>query len=114
MLAGPHPGRLWLPPRTLARAVNRRALARTGVRQRRTLVRLFDPVAPERLPPPRRRHRCAVIGLGFDTLVPAADVRDLALHWRVAPLWLPRCHVELPICAGDLAAVLARVVWAAA
>lgn len=114
MLAGAHPGRLWLPPRALARAVSRRALARAGLRRARTLVRLFDPVAPERLPPPRRRRHCAIVGLGFDTLVPAADVRGLALHWRVPPLWLPRCHVELPACAADLAAIVARATWAAA
>jgi hypothetical protein len=114
MLAGAHPGRLWLPPRALARAVDRRALARAGVRHARTLVRLFDPVAPVRLPRPRLREHCAVVGLRFDTLVPAADVRDLAAHWRVAPLWLSRCHVELPRCAGELVAIVTRLTLQAA
>ena len=109
VLAGAHPGRLWLPPRALARAVNRRALERAGVRHARTLVRLFDPVAPARLPRPRVCERCALVGLRFDTFVPAADVRDLAVHWGVAPLWLPRRHVELPRCAGELAAIITRM-----
>lgn len=114
MLAGAHPGLLWLPPRTLARAVHRRALARAGVRRGRTLVRLFDPVAPRRLPRPRTARPCAVVGLAFDTLVPPADVEALAAHWGVAPLWLPRCHVELPACGGELAAIVARITLEAA
>jgi hypothetical protein len=108
VLAGAHPGLLWLPPRTLAVGVNRRTLARGGVRHARTLVRLFNPVAPVRLPRPRLRERCTLVGLRFDNLVPGADVQDLATHWRVAPVWLPRRHAELPQCAGELAAIIAR------
>jgi len=114
MLAGAHPGRLWLPPRILARAVHRRALARAGVRRGRTLARLFDPVAPARFARPQGRRPCTVVGLRADTLVLAADVADLAAHWRVVPVWLPRCHVELPACTGDLAAIVARTVLRAA
>jgi len=114
VLAGAHPGRLWLPPRVPGRAVNRRALERAGLRHARTLVRLFDPVAPVRLPPPRLRERCALVGLRFDTLVPAGDVRDLAVHWRVAPLWLGCSHDELPRRAGELAAIITRVTLQAA
>jgi hypothetical protein len=106
MLAGAHPGRLWLPPRALARAVDRRALMRAGIRNGRTLARLFDPVAPVRLARPRARLRCAIVGFSGDTLVPPADVRDLAAHWRVTPTWLARAHVELPLCARDLAAIV--------
>lgn len=109
MLAGAHPGRLWLAPRPLAGAVATRALARAGVRRRESLARLFDPVAPIRLAAPRARERCAVIGLRFDTVVRADDVRELAHHWNVAPRWLPRARVELPLCARDLARTLSRV-----
>lgn len=109
MLAGAHPGRLWLPPRALARAVDRRALARAGIRHGRMLARLFDPVAPARLARPRASLRCAIVGLDDDTLVPPADVRDLATHWQVAPVWLARAHVELPFCVRELAAIVARL-----
>jgi len=113
-LAGAHPGRLWLPPRPLARAVHHGALARAGVRHARALARLFDPVAPNRLPPPRSLGRCTVVGLRFDTLVPVGDVRDLAAHWRVVPLLLPRCHVELPAYAQELVAIVAGAAHRAA
>jgi hypothetical protein len=111
MLAGAHPGRLWMPPRTLARAVARAAVARAGVHGPRMLARLFDPVAPVRLPAPRRADRCTVVGLRYDTLVPPADVADLAEHWGRVPVWLPRCHVELPRCTAELSTLLARIVW---
>lgn len=106
MLAGAHPGRLWAPPRTLARAVARRALARGGVRRTRTLVRLFNPVAPACLPRPRSREQCTVVGLRFDTMVPPRDVHQLATHWGITPLWIPRSRVELLRCVGDLAAIV--------
>jgi hypothetical protein len=51
-----------------------------------------------------------VIGLRFDTVVHADDVRELAYHWRIAPRWLPRARVELPLCAADLAHMLSRIV----
>jgi hypothetical protein len=108
ILAGTHPGRLWLPPRALARAADHAALARDAVRQPRTLLRLFDPVAPGRLPPPRTREGCAVVGLRYDTQVPPADVQALADHWRVRPVWLERSHVELPASARTLATVVAH------
>jgi hypothetical protein len=111
--AGAHPGRLWMPPRLLARAVHRRALARTGVRQPRTLARLFDPVAPTRWPRPRRPQRCTLVGLRYDRVVPALDVRDLAIHWGVRPLWLPRSSVELAACAGEIVAIVVRAARAA-
>src|SRR6185295_9728770 len=72
ILAGAHPGRLWVPPRSLARAADHDALARDDVRQVRTLLRLFDPIAPGRLPSPRRRDGCAVVGLRYDRQVPPA------------------------------------------
>jgi hypothetical protein len=109
MLAGAHPGRVWVPPRACAGAVHARALARDGVRHRGTLFRLFDPVAPVHLPPPRARERCAIIGLRFDPVVPAADVRELARHWSVAARWLPRARVELPLYAPELATIVARI-----
>ena len=113
MLAGAHPGRLWLPPRALARAVDRRALARAGLRHARTLVRLFNPAAPGRLPPPRGARACTVVGLRGDTLVLPADVQALARHWGVAPLWLARSRVELPLCAADLVGIVAAATRAA-
>jgi len=108
ILAGAHPGRLWLPPRALARAADHGALARDDVRQPRTLLRLFDPVAPGRLPAPRRRAGAAVVGLRYDTQVPPIDVQALADHWRVRPVWLDRCHVELPACARTFATIVAH------
>ncbi len=108
VLAGAHPGRIWLPPRALARAADHAALARDDVRQPRTLLRLFDPVAPARLAAPRRRDGAAVVGFRYDTQVPPADVQALADHWRVRPVWLERCHVELPMCARTLATVVAH------
>jgi hypothetical protein len=109
VLTGAHPGRLWMPPRPLARAVHAGALARAGLSSCRALARLFDPVAPNRLPPPRARHRCAVVGLRFDTMVPIDDVRDLAAHWGLAPRWIPRSSAELGRWPRELAAILARV-----
>ena len=108
ILAGTHPGRLWLPPRALARAADHGALARDDVRQVRTLLRLFDPVAPGRLPSPRRREGCVVVGFRYDTQVPPADVQALANHWHVRPVWLDRCHVELPACTRTLATIVAH------
>jgi hypothetical protein len=108
ILAGTHPGRLWLPPRALARAADHAALARDDVRQPRTLLRLFDPVAPGRLPAPRKRDGCAVVGFRYDVQVPPADVQALADHWRVRPVWLERSHVELPASARTLATVVAH------
>jgi hypothetical protein len=108
VLAGTHPGRLWLPPRALARAADHAALARDDVRHARTLLRLFDPVAPGRLPAPRRRDGSAVVGLRYDTQVPPADVQALANHWRVRAVWLDRCHVELPASTRALATVIAH------
>jgi hypothetical protein len=110
ILAGAHPGRLWLPPRALARSIDVAALARDDVRQPRTLLRLFDVVAPGRLAPPRRREGLAVVGLRYDTHVPPSDVQALADHWRVRPVWLARAHVELPACARALAAIVAHAV----
>jgi hypothetical protein len=109
VLTGAHPGRLWIPPRPLARAVHASALARAGLRSRRALARLFDPVAPNRLPPPRVRHRCTVIGLRFDTVVPMNDVRDLAEHWGLEPRWIARGSTELGRWPSELAAILARL-----
>jgi hypothetical protein len=114
MLAGAHPGRLWLPPSALARAVDGRALARAGVRRGRALARLFDPVAPVLLPPPRQGERCMVVGFRYDTLVAPPDVRALAAHWRAPLRWVPRARVELPLCAAELAAVLAEAAGARA
>ena len=108
VVTGAHPGRLWMPPRPLAHAVHARALARAGLRSRRMLARLFDPVAPNRLPPPRARHRCTVVGLRFDTVVPMDDVRDLAEHWGLAPRWIACGSTELGRWPGELAAILAR------
>ncbi len=108
ILAGAHPGRLWLPPRALARAADHEALARDDVRQVRTWLRLFDPVAPGRLPAPRRRAGSAVVGFRYDRHVPPADVQALGDHWRLRPVWLERCHVELPLCARTLATVVAH------
>ncbi len=108
ILAGAHPGRLWLPPRGLARAADHGALARDDVRHARTLLRLFDPVAPSRLPGPRRRDDCAVVGLRYDRHVPPPDVQALADHWRVRSVWLERAHVELPLAVGALASVVAH------
>ena len=108
IVAGAHPGRMWLPPRALARATDHGALARDDVRHARTLLKLFDPVAPGRMPSPRRRDGAAVVGLRRDTFVPPADVQALADHWRVRPIWLPRGHLELPACADTLAAVIAH------
>jgi hypothetical protein len=108
ILAGAHPGRLWLPPRALARAVDHGALARDDVRHARTLLRLFDPVAPGRLPSPRRREGYAVVGFRHDAQVPPADVQALAHHWHVRPVWLDRCHVELPGCTRTLATIIAH------
>jgi len=112
ILAGVHPGRLWLPPRTLARAADHGALARDDIRQVRTFLRLFDPVAPGRLPAPRRREGSRVVGFRCDTQVPPADVQALADHWRVRPVWLERCHVELPLCTRTLASVVAHAAGA--
>lgn len=108
ILAGAHPGRLWLPPRGFARAADHAALARDDVRHARTLLRLFDPVAPGRLPLPRRRDGCIVVGLRYDRQIPPADVQALADHWRVRSVWLDRSHVELPFCARALATVVAH------
>ena len=108
VLAGAHPGRLWLPPRGLARAADHDALARDDVRHARTLLRLFDPVAPGRLPLPRRRDGCAVVGLRYDHQVPPADVQALADHWRVRSVWLDRSHVEVPRCGRALASIVAH------
>jgi hypothetical protein len=108
VLAGAHPGRLWLPPRGLARAADHDALARDDVRHARTLLRLFDPVAPARLPSPRRRDGCVVVGFRYDHQVPPADVQALADHWRVRSVWLDRCHVEVPRCGRALASIVAH------
>jgi hypothetical protein len=108
MLAGAHPGRLWLPPRTLARAADLAALARDDVRQARTLLRLFDPVAPARLPPPRRRGTGAVVGFRWDGIVLPAEVQALADHWHVRPVWLARRRSELPATMRALATVVAH------
>src|SRR6185369_5997876 len=108
MLAGAHPGRLWLPPRTLARAADVMALARDDVRQARTLLRLFDPVAPARLPPPRRRGTGAVVGFRWDGIVLPAEVQALADHWHVRPVWLARRRSELPATMRALATVVAH------
>jgi hypothetical protein len=114
MLAGAHPGRLWLPPRPLARAVYGRALARAGLRSRRSLARLFDPVAPLRLPPPRVRRRCAIVALRADTVVLPGDVHDLAVHWGVRPQWIGGARSDLPAHAQAIAALLARLAAGAA
>lgn len=108
MLAGAHPGRAWIPPRALARAVHARAIARAGVRCRRVLARLFDPVAPLRLPPPRAAERCAIVALRHDRVVPAPDVQDLADHWKRPVHWLPYARRELPRHARELAALVVR------
>lgn len=108
ILAGAHPGRLWLPPRGFARAADHAALARDAVRDARTLLRLFDPVAPCRLPPPRRRGGCAVVGLRYDRQVPPSDVQALAAHWRAGAVWLERSHIEVPLAVRALAAVVAH------
>jgi len=108
ILAGTHPGRLWLAPRALARAADHAALARDEVRQPRTLLRLFEPVAPGRLPAPRRREGSAVVGFRYDAQVPPADVQALGDHWRIRPVWLERSHVELPASARTLATVVAH------
>jgi hypothetical protein len=108
VLAGAHPGRLWLPPRGLARAADHQALARDDIRHARTLLRLFDPVAPARLPQPRRREGCAVVGLRYDRHVPPVDVQALADHWRVRSVWLERSHVEVPLCGRALATIVAH------
>ncbi|MCC6764518.1 MAG: hypothetical protein IT293_07625 [Deltaproteobacteria bacterium] len=108
ILAGAHPGRLWLPPRGLARAADHAALARDDVRDARTLLRLFDPVAPCRLPAPRRRDGCAVVGLRYDRQVPPRDVQALADHWKVRSVWLERSHVEVPMAVRALATVVAH------
>jgi hypothetical protein len=108
ILAGAHPGRLWLPPRALARATDLAALARDDVRQARTLLRLFDPVAPSRLPPPRRRGSGAVVGFRYDSVVFPAEVQALADHWHVRPVWLARCRIELPASMRALATVVAH------
>lgn len=108
-LAGAHPGRVWAPPRALAGAVHARALARDGVRHRGALARLFDPVAPLRLPPPRVRARCTVVGLRRDPVVPALDVRELARHWEVEVRWLHRGRGEVRRYTRELAAVVAGV-----
>jgi len=110
VVAGAHPGRLWMPPRPLARAVHAGALARGGLRSRRALARLFDPVAPNRLPPPRARERCLVVGLRYDPLVPVDDVRDLGTHWGVEPRWIARGGVELGRWPRELAAMIATFV----
>ncbi len=108
VVAGAHPGRLWIPPRPLARAVHAGALARAGVRSRRALARLFDPVAPNRLPPPRARRRCTVVGLRFDPMVPVGDVRDLAAHWGIEPRWIACGGAELGRWPRELGAILAQ------
>jgi dienelactone hydrolase len=108
ILAGTHPGRLWLPPRALARAADHEALARDDVRQVRTWLRLFDPIAPGRLPAPRQRAGVAVVGFRYDRHVPPADVQALADHWKVRAVWLERCHVEVPLAIGALATVVAH------
>ena len=113
ILAGTHPGRLWLPPRALARAADHGALARDDVRHPRTLLRLFDPVAPGRLPAPRRREGRGGRRLPARRPVPPADVQALGDHWRVRPIWLDRCHVELPACARTLATIVAHAATAA-
>src|SRR5690606_29550993 len=99
---------LWLAPRALARAADHEALARDDVRQVRTWLRLFDPIAPGRLAPPRSRAGSAVVGLRYDRHVLPADVQALADHWRVRPVWLERSHVELPLCGRALATVVAH------
>jgi hypothetical protein len=104
---GAHPGRLWIPPRPLARAVHAGALARGGVRSRRALARLFDPVAPNRLPPPRVRERCALVGLRHEPTVPVPDVRDLATHWGIEPRWIACGGAELGRWPRELAAIVA-------
>jgi len=63
---------------------------------------------------PHARRPCAIVGLRADTVVLPADVAALAAHWRIEPLWLPRCHVELPACAGELATIVARTTLHAA
>ncbi|MCC6847510.1 MAG: hypothetical protein IT294_03340 [Deltaproteobacteria bacterium] len=108
ILAGAHPGRLWLPPRGFARAADHAALARDDVRNARTLLRLFDPVAPCRLPAPRRRDGCVVVGLRYDRQVPPSDVQALADHWKVRAVWLERSHVEVPMAVRTLAMVVAH------
>jgi hypothetical protein len=108
VLAGAHPGRLWLPPRGLARATDHAALARDDVRNARTLLRLFDPVAPVRVPAPWRRAACAVVGLRYDRQVPPTDVQALADHWRVRSVWLDRSHVEVVSCGRALATIVAH------
>ncbi len=112
MLAGAHPGWAWLPPRASAAAVHARALARDGVRRRATLARLFDPVAPLRLGPPRARERCTIVGARFDRVVLPADVGELGRHWSVAPLWTCR-RAEVPRQVVELATIVARLVTAA-
>jgi hypothetical protein len=114
VLAGAHPGRLWLPPRGLARAADHQALARDDVRHARTLLRLFDPIAPARLPSPRRRDGCTVVGLRYDRQVPPTDVQALADHWRVRSVWLDRSHVEVPLCGRALATIVAHAAAAIA
>jgi hypothetical protein len=83
-------------------------LARDDIRQVRTLLRLFDPIAPGRLPPPRRRDALAVVGFRYDRQVLPTDVQALADHWHVRPVWLERCHVELPLSSRTLAAIVAH------
>jgi hypothetical protein len=108
MLAGAHLGRTWFPPRPPAHAVHRRALARDGVRHRDTLARLFDPIAPIRLPPPRACDRCTLVALRGDPVVLPGDVRDLARHWGTTPVWLPHARIELPFRTRQIAALVAR------
>ncbi|HEY2388414.1 MAG TPA: alpha/beta hydrolase family protein [Candidatus Binatia bacterium] len=109
VVTGAHPGRLWMPPRPLARAVHAGVLARAGLRSRRALARLFDPVAPNRLPPPRARERCLLVGLRHEPMVPVPDVRDLATHWGVAPRWIARGGVELARWPRELAGIVAAL-----
>ncbi len=111
MLAGAHPGWAWIPPRASAAGVHARALARDGVRRRRTLANLFDPVAPLRLAPPRARERCTIVGARFDPVVLPADVGELGRHWSVTPLWTCR-RAEVPRQVVELATVVARLVTA--
>ncbi len=110
--AGAHPGRAWIPPRPLARAVHGGALGRAGVRDRRALARLFDPVAPIRLPAPRPTQRCALVALRHDTVVPAPDVDDLASHWQRPVQWLPYGRGDLTRRVRELAAAVVRAALA--